>query len=405
MADIDHIEPSVCAMVRHVNHTHNAFIVQFTNGNMATVETEDPLPIIGDVILLSERSGEWEPVPDKVWPAHPSVGVIKALVQDGSAALIETGLSLYKELIPESLQVSLGQTVEYWPRLGITNIIDDKPIHSDPLRAGSHPDPAQSFELPRGTSSLSLEDFGGYEEVKARAHELIATQLEHGDILQAIGVDPVRGVIFSGTPGTGKTYLARIIANIVDAKFFLVSGPQIVSKYVGDSEETLRGIFEAAEQSERAIIFFDEIDSITSSRSEHSSESSDRIVAQLLTLLDGFSERKSQTVVLAATNRIDSVDQALLRPGRFDWEISFPPPTLRDRVDILSKISRGIRQDGHIDIEGLAVATDGWSGAELKAIWTEADLLAAMETRRAITAEDIGRAYERVNQRPRRLNS
>ena len=148
----------------------------------------------------------------------------------------------------------------------------------------------------------------------ARAKELIETQLGNSAQMRAIGAKPIKGVIFTGAPGTGKTHLARIIANVADAQFYLVSGPTIVSKYVGDSEETLRMIFAAAQSDKRAIIFFDEIDSIASSRETDTNGVGKRLVAQLLTLMDGF-ESKGNVVVVAATNRIEDVDPALLRPG------------------------------------------------------------------------------------------
>ena len=232
-----------------------------------------------------------------------------------------------------------------------------------------------------------------------RAKELIETQLGNSAQMRAIGAKPIKGVIFTGAPGTGKTHLARIIANVADAQFYLVSGPTIVSKYVGDSEETLRMIFAAAQADKRAIIFFDEIDSIASSRENDTNGVGKRLVAQLLTLMDGF-ESKGNVVVVAATNRIEDVDPALLRPGRFDWQIPFPMPSEHDRLGILQVQARSLSIEGELPLVDIAQRTEGWSGAEVCAIWTEAALVAAKDRRGAIRAADLVTAFERVERRP-----
>ena len=191
----------------------------------------------------------------------------------------------------------------------------------------------------------------------ARAKELIETQLGNSAQMRAIGAKPIKGVIFTGAPGTGKTHLARIIANVADAQFYLVSGPTIVSKYVGDSEETLRMIFAAAQSDKRAIIFFDEIDSIASSRETDTNGVGKRLVAQLLTLMDGF-ESKGNVVVVAATNRIEDVDPALLRPGRFDWQIPFPMPSEHDRLRILQVQAASLSCEGELPLTDVAERTE-----------------------------------------------
>jgi transitional endoplasmic reticulum ATPase len=254
-------------------------------------------------------------------------------------------------------------------------------------------DSVARFEFTPDKGSLRYDQFGGYPEVVARARQLIETQFEHRELLQAIGAKPVRGVLMSGPPGTGKTYLAKIIAAEADASFFLVSGPSIVSKYVGDTEHLLRQIFEAAETRERAIVFFDEIDSIAGERNEGSHESSDRLVAQLLTEMDGFRESIGNVIILAATNRPDRIDPALRRPGRFDWEVSFGLPSAEDRLAILEVDARRLSTNSDLPLEEVADLTEGWSAAKLASIWTEAALLAATDRRDSIDAEDLLAAF------------
>ncbi|WP_284215193.1 MULTISPECIES: ATP-binding protein, partial [Alphaproteobacteria] len=250
---------------------------------------------------------------------------------------------------------------------------------------------------------LRFEDFGGYPQVVERARELITTQFENRARLLAIGAKPIKGILFTGSPGTGKTYLARIIANETDADFYLISGPSIVSKWVGDTEARLRKLFEAAarSQSGRAIIFFDEIDSIAERRTEDSHEASKRLVAQLLTLMDGF-KNEQNIVVIASTNRVDSLDPALTRPGRFDWEIEFGMPTYEDRLSILRVGARGLQTIGDLPLKEIAKQSEGWSAAELTALWSEAALMTASDGRGKINPEDVAIAFERVSSRPRR---
>lgn len=210
--------------------------------------------------------------------------------------------------------------------------------------------------------------------------------------------------MFTGPPGTGKTHLARIIAHEAKAHFTLISGPEIVSKWVGDSEDILRRLFDAARSSTlgKAIIFFDEIDSIAERRTSESHESSKRVVAQLLTLMDGLDDHSKGVMVIAATNRVETLDPALLRPGRFDWEIQFGMPTRDDRLKVLEVGSRRLSVAKDLPLAEIAALTEGWSAADVSSLWTEAAHVAAGERRGQIAGEDLARAFERVNARPRR---
>ena len=188
--------------------------------------------------------------------------------------------------------------------------------------------------------------------------------------------------------------LAQIIAHQSGAEFYKISGPEIFSKWVGQSEELLRKLFDKAAHSDKAIIFFDEIDSVAAQRDDASHESSKRVVAQLLTLMDGFSSQ-ANVVVIAATNRPQDLDLALLRPGRFDWEIHFPYPDQSDREDILMKTARRLQTKDPLPHGYIAARTEGWSAAELAAILSEAALLAVDDGRREIYEEDYIGGYQR----------
>jgi transitional endoplasmic reticulum ATPase len=198
--------------------------------------------------------------------------------------------------------------------------------------------------------------------------------------------------------------LARIIANAAHAKFYEISGPEIFSKWYGESEKILRAIFEHAAKQPRSIIFFDEIDSIAVQRSGDVHEASKRVVGQLLTLMDGF-DANQNVVVIAATNRPQDIDLALRRPGRFDWEIAFRMPNQKDRAEILRVSAGHIATLGQLPHDLVAANTDSWNGADLSAIWSEAALLAVTDGRRAIMAEDYLGGYARVDAERRRAKA
>lgn len=358
---------------------------------------------VGDVLILGSQS--WEKAPENLWRESRSVAVVKSVVDDGASLVIDTDLRLKSISNSLGISVKVGNTIEYNDIDGALRVISESPIRSNSLGQEIEiEDIRKEYLWDAENLGPGFSDFGGYPEVRERAQELIETQLERREKLEKIKARPVKGVLFTGPPGTGKTHLARIIARESKAEFYVVSGPAIVSKWVGSSEDNLRKIFEAAASSEsgRAIIFFDEIDSIAERRGGDSHESSRKLVAQFLTLMDGFDDRGKSVVVVAATNRVESLDPALTRPGRFDWEIEFGLPNMQDRLEILRVRAGKLVTSGELPLEDLAVLTDGWSAAELTAIWTEAALVAAGDDREAISPEDLAAAYERVARRPRR---
>ena len=373
------------------------FFGRLPNGGNSRFSFPEPVNLNrGDVIFVNENQ-QWFLAPNTAWPDDSSVGVVRKILADRNKIVVETSGGGMRILSgPQTLDVEPGNTIQYTEIDGIVDIVSKTPIR---YRETGVDEDLAAYIVKPGEKPLTFDALGGYEEVKTRAKELIETQLGRADELKAIGAKPVKGVLFTGAPGTGKTHLARIIADVSGAVFYQVSGPSIVSKWVGDSEETLRRLFEDAAKRERAIIFFDEIDSIAAHRGSDSNGESKRVVAQLLTLLDGF-KPESNVIVVAATNRVEDIDEALLRPGRFDWEIAFGLPTERDRLEILKMKAGELQVGDGLPIEDLARATDGWSGAMLTAIWTEAALLAAGDRRSKIVDEDLVIAFERVRSRP-----
>ncbi|ACB40898.1 CDC48 family AAA ATPase [Pyrobaculum neutrophilum] len=227
---------------------------------------------------------------------------------------------------------------------------------------------------------VTWEDIGDLEDAKQKIRELVELPLRHPELFKHLGIEPPKGILLIGPPGTGKTLLAKAVANEANAYFVAINGPEIMSKYYGESEARLREIFEEAKKNAPAIIFIDEIDAIAPKREEVTGEVEKRVVAQLLTLMDGLQER-GQVVVIGATNRPDAVDPALRRPGRFDREIWINPPDFKGRYEILLIHTRNMPLAPDVDLRKLAETTHGFSGADLAALAREAAMSAL---RRAI---------------------
>lgn len=218
---------------------------------------------------------------------------------------------------------------------------------------------------------VRYEDIGGLDYAIEKIRELVELPLKHPELFERLNLDPPKGILLYGPPGTGKTLLARAVANETDAYFISISGPTVVSKFYGESEERLRRIFDEARKNAPAIIFIDEIDAIAPKRSEVVGEVEKRIVSQLLALMDGLQPREN-VIVIAATNRIDAIDPALRRPGRFDREIEFRVPDEKGRYEILKIHTRGTPLAEDVDLRKLAKETHGFVGADLAALVREA---------------------------------
>ena len=229
---------------------------------------------------------------------------------------------------------------------------------------------------------VTYDELGGLKNEVQKIREMVELPMRHPELFEKIGVEAPKGVLLYGPPGTGKTLLAKAVAGETNAHFISLSGPEIMGKYYGESEERIREIFTQAEENSPSIIFIDEIDSIAPKRDEVSGEVEKRIVSQLLTLLDGIKSR-GKVVVIAATNRPDSIDPALRRPGRFDREIEIGSPDDNGRSEILSIHTRGMPIDEKVDLQQISKTTHGFVGADLEVLSKEA----AMRSLRRILPE------------------
>ena len=230
-----------------------------------------------------------------------------------------------------------------------------------------------------GASQVTYEEIGGLSHHIQRIREMIELPMKHPELFKKLGIDPPRGLILHGPPGTGKTLLAKAVANESEANFIHINGPEVMSKFYGESEQKLRKIFEDAEENAPSIIFIDELDAIAPKREDVQGEVERRVVAQLLATMDGLKSR-GQVVVIGATNRVNALDPALRRPGRFDRELEIGVPDETGRLEVLHIHSREMplttEGDNKVELTGLAKVTHGFVGADLQALCREAAMKA-----------------------------
>ncbi|MHC5778982.1 AAA family ATPase [Nostoc sp.] len=249
-----------------------------------------------------------------------------------------------------------------------TSHIRTQPSPNSDAGNGATPDIVAPPDAPSGNA---LKDIGGLNEILKELKELIAIPLKRPDLLAKLGLEPTRGVLLVGPPGTGKTLTARALAEELGVNYIAIVGPEVISKYYGEAEQKLRGIFEKAAKNAPCIIFIDEIDSLAPDRNSVEGEVEKRVVAQLLGLMDGFSHSEG-VIVLAATNRPDHLDPALRRPGRFDREVQFRIPDTKGRRDILEILTRAMPLDETVNLDVIAEGAVGFVGADLKAVCQKA---------------------------------
>ncbi len=230
---------------------------------------------------------------------------------------------------------------------------------------------AERGETLRGVPQVTYEDIGGLKDESQKVREMIELPLRHPEIFEKLGIEAPKGILLYGPPGTGKTLLAKAVANESSAHFISISGPEIMSKFYGESEARLREIFKETKEKAPSIIFIDEIDSIAPKREEVTGEVERRVVSQLLSLMDGL-EARGKVIVIAATNRPNAIDPALRRPGRFDREIEIKVPDKRGRLEILQIHARNMPLDSDVNQEKIASVTHGFVGADLEYLCKEA---------------------------------
>jgi len=285
------------------------------------------------------------------------------------------GLQEYMSALYEGHVFTTGDTIIVNTHLGgktqliVTSTTPAKPVIVTPDTKFKLGGMTKSVDntIPR----ITYDDLGGLKKEVQKIREMVELPMRHPELFDKLGIEAPKGVLLYGPPGTGKTLLAKAVAGETNAHFTAISGPEIMGKHYGESEERLREIFKQAEENTPSIIFIDEIDSIAPKRDEVTGEVEKRIVSQLLTLMDGMNAR-GKVVVIAATNRPDSIDQALRRPGRFDREIEIGIPDAEGRMDILNIHTRGMPIDEKVNLEQFAKVTHGFVGADLESLTKEA---------------------------------
>lgn len=268
-------------------------------------------------------------------------------------------------------------------------------------------EPSALREVATEISDVRWDDVGGLDEVKRLLTEVVLWQFRYDALFEQAGVRAPKGVLLHGAPGTGKTLLAKALAGETEANFIAVKGPQLLSMWIGESERGVREVFRKARQAAPCIIFFDEIDAVAPRRGGGDAQVTERVVAQLLTELDGIEDLKG-VVVLAATNRIDRLDPALLRPGRLEFHVELPTPDAAARRAILKVQTRRMPLDKDVDIEALVRSTEGLVGADLEGLCRQAALFAIREivepgAAKTPAAQKRGAAGDRTDAEPRRL--
>lgn len=343
----------------------------------------------GQILYVPNETTDEDPVrllTEEDWLIHGGgVATVSLISEDGSTAILEINGRHQTFAQRETNPFVKGQTIAVDEDGRPGAVLSSKPIDRFG-RAEDELDP-ESFVIDPG--DITLADFGGSRALVERALELARVALDPAQRLRRIGVNPVKGILFSGPSGTGKTHLARVLSNEIGARFYLVDGPEIINKWVGESEQRLRSLFTHAEDHAPAIIFFDELDSIVASRGDGAPEYASRFVGQFLTVLDGFVASQG-VLVIASTNLPDALDTALLRPGRLTFKLEFEGrPSPGDRLSILQASARGVHGADRIDWRLLVESTDGWSAAEMAMIWTEAGVLAVLDERDELCEEDV----------------
>jgi proteasome regulatory subunit len=306
-------------------------------------------------------------------------GIIIKQHGNNQEALTEVTEEMREELEPDA-RVAVNNSLSI-----VKSLDDETDVRARVMQVDRSPD-------------VTYGDIGGIKEQVEEVRETVEMPLRNPGMFDSVGIDPPSGVLLHGPPGTGKTMLAKAVANQTDATFIKMAGSELVHKFIGEGAKLVRDLFELARQNEPAVIFIDEIDAIAAKRTE-SKTSGDaevqRTMMQLLSEMDGFEDR-GEISIIAATNRFDMLDRAILRPGRFDRLIEVPKPDPEGRGQIFKIHTREMNVSNDIDYDGLAEMASEASGADIKAICTEAGMFAIRDDREDVQMDDFRDAYEKI---------
>jgi len=318
------------------------------------------------------------------------IASVEELTDDGNVIIKQHGNNqeVLTEVSPQLYEeMENGDRVAINESFGIQLVLDDETDSR-----------AQAMEVTE-SPEVTYADIGGIDEQIREVREAVEDPLENPAQFEQVGIEPPSGVLLHGPPGTGKTMLAKAVANESDATFIKMTGSELVQKFIGEGARLVRDLFALAAEEEPAVVFIDEIDAIASRRTD-SKTSGDaevqRTMMQLLSEMDGFDDR-GEIRIMAATNRYDMLDEAILRPGRFDRLIEVPKPGPEGRRKILEIHSRDINVDSDIDFDELAEELDDYSGADIESLVTEAGMFAIRNDRTTVTREDIEHAREKLD--------
>jgi proteasome regulatory subunit len=317
------------------------------------------------------------------------LATVEDLPEDGKAVIKQHGNN--QEVLTE-LSPRLADKLEVGDRVAINDSFSVQRVLDDETDAR-----AQAMEVDE-SPTVEYDDIGGLDDQLREVREAVEDPLVNPEKFEKVGVEPPSGVLLHGPPGTGKTMLAKAVANQTDATFIKMAGSELVRKFIGEGSRLVRDLFELADQNEPAIIFIDEIDAVAAKRTD-SKTSGDaevqRTMMQLLSEMDGFDER-GDVRIIAATNRFDMLDSAILRPGRFDRLIEVPEPDKAARERILDIHAAEMNVAEAVDFSDLARRADGFSGAQLASLTTEAGMFAIRDDRDEVRREDFDDAYEKL---------
>lgn len=373
--------------VRSIDADRGRVFIDFTSG-FSTWFVPDDLAewSPGDIGFITPSSSE--KVDPSFWKHGHSVAEIRSVKDQEVVVSIDGTLQSYAQRHADPFEVGQVVRVEVDGELGL--VVSDEPISAIRVEHSHDDFDVADLMLDATALDVTLEMVGGSDAIKRRARNLVRVALDPDDRIGQVGVNPVKGLLFSGPSGTGKTFLAMALAADAGATFYDISGPALEGELVGQAERRLRDLFDHAAVNRPAILFFDEIDSMFNRRGEGSNQHTNRLVGQFLARLDGI-KNFPQVLVIATTNIPEALDPALLRPGRLSHKLVFEVPDEGDRYLILqAQAKRAKFAEGDVaPIDELVAMTPGWTAADLSAIWTEAGVLASLDRRTVLLAEDL----------------